>query len=535
MKVAISLTVHERLDVLADQVRNIMTFFVDPMVIVHINSDFYRTLIEDQDSLRLLKEITAKSPMIINPEHLPTRWAHMFHAHISNVKLLSRFYISYEYLVLLSSSDIMIRHGVESFLKNFDYGIDPAKSDLNGDFWIDRVRNDRLFLELRRKNNAGSIVKSLHEGTFYSRHLMMDLLARLEEAIPDWEYDDKYPKEEFFLPSLASANEQLSYGGSISYALGFDAALDRVIIATFIRDHALDRQFLNPLLSAWVEESLDIHPTPSDALASKFSISRIVRDSGHPLRLLLLDGSQPLYRKRTEYIVRRLSLEDLLMIDYPSRLSYSTSSRSPLLERKIRASPVENIRWSAMDFAGCEPVDVALPACPGDFAVPVPIWAADASRDAVMGQVEVCAMNLPYQLEARICLADSRLLLERSDEGTASIASDDSLLFMFFLLRQGPPIAARGIVVKSMLEADVSATAAVPKAVWMEFHSDDGKKKFSMGRDDRSQAGSISRWHLDDDDRERILDSRAKAGSFFVYLGYDLTEPMISLAEVGFI
>ncbi len=535
MKVAISLTVHERLDVLVDQIRNIITFFIDPIVVVHINDAFYQMLIEDLSANKLLKELALKGPVIINPAHLPTRWAHMFHAHVSNINLLSRFSIPYEYVILLSSSDIMIRHGVETFLKDFDYGIDGAVSDIGSDFWISRVELDHTFLEIRRKNNVRKIKKALHEGTFYKYAVMMSLIAKLEEAIPDWEYDDKYPKEEFFLPSLVSADDRLSCGGSMSYALGFDIALDRVMISTFLRNNLLDKQVLNPLLCEWVEESLRSYSASLDGLTSKFSVSRVVRDSGHPLRMLLLDGSQSPYHERAKYIASRLTLDDLLMIDYPARVSYAASSRSAVLNKKIRALPAGNVRWSAERFTGCQPVEIVLSACRGTFAVPVPIWPEAVDRDAAIEQFQICAANLDGQIDATISLTDDCLLLERSSEILTPVASHDkSFLFMFFQLRQDPPISVCGVIVKSSWATATPSKVTTPDTVWLEFHSDEAKTKLLMRRDEDHALGSTSKWYLDDDDRERVHEARTRAGSFLLYLGYGLTKSAISLADVSF-
>ena len=172
IRLAISITAHERVDVLHDQVLNILRFCRDPLVVLHLNADFARAIAADPNQGALLDLIRRMPQVRINPQHLPTRWAHMFHAHLSNFRLLLASGEPFSHVALLSSADLFFRAGVEAHLEGLDAGtVASARFDLSAeepaqDLWAQRLREDALAVRMFRSLGLTDVVKDAHEGSF---------------------------------------------------------------------------------------------------------------------------------------------------------------------------------------------------------------------------------------------------------------------------------------------------------------------------------------------------------------------------------
>ncbi len=192
--ICFSLTAHEAADVLADQVDNVLTMCPGSRVVLHLNQAFDASLPACPAAAPQMRRLLTNPDVILNPERLATRWAHMFHAHISNIALLRRLGFAYDYLMLLSSGDLIVRPGLAERLARHDAGVDAEA--LDGWVFAGRALEDARCRELAERAGVERIVHSYHEGSYYRRAVIEQMARRIDAVIDDWDYDASYPKEE---------------------------------------------------------------------------------------------------------------------------------------------------------------------------------------------------------------------------------------------------------------------------------------------------------------------------------------------------
>ena len=114
-KIIFSLPIHERLDILINQLENINKFVPNNLVCVHISQG---SEIELDEALEASKNFN----VIINKERKDTGpHKGLMEAHISNFNLVSNK--DFEYFAFLSSNELFIKSGLYNHMKNFDVGV----------------------------------------------------------------------------------------------------------------------------------------------------------------------------------------------------------------------------------------------------------------------------------------------------------------------------------------------------------------------------------------------------------------------------
>lgn len=282
----ISLTAHERIDILVAQICNLLDHYpAGGRVVVHRSSEWIPLASAEEEAW--WEGALAELPgVILNPERMVTRWAHMFHAHVSNIRLALAADPEWTTLVLHSSADLMVRQGVERTLGRFDYGgaiglVKPTTPWM----WAPFIFGDALFMQM-----AGSrpIRASMHEGTFYQRSLAAAMLAEIDAHVTDWDYDDQYPKEEMFFPTLAG-ERGLNAGPKYAYLLRFNQTLDPMVVSLALRmlrsSGAEESDAMAAAIPDWPHVPFGCMPR------DLYSIGRLPRDRDHALRRAVMAES----------------------------------------------------------------------------------------------------------------------------------------------------------------------------------------------------------------------------------------------------
>lgn len=328
---AVSITAHERADILYGQCLNILKFCEAPIIVIHINQAFRAQIQNDLSSALILERISGLPGVLINPENLFTKWAHMFHAHVSNARYLERLEIQYSHFVLVSSADLFFRRGAEAHVAAFDAGFHHQEAILtrsNGgsDDWFHAVAADEIFWRMLATCGASQGVKSQHEGTFYRRALLLRSLDVIESFIKDWHYNDKYPKEEYFLPSISRALEpHAKIGVPLAKMLGMpenpasESRVDgRLLVHQALRELGADAANTGPM-SHWIRDPELCQPQQGAGPGGHYILGRLVRSTIDPLRQLVSHLSDPLPPWERAAILERLDCFDVISLDLPGR------------------------------------------------------------------------------------------------------------------------------------------------------------------------------------------------------------------------
>ena len=483
---AFSITAHERIDVLRSQVLNILHFCVAPIIILHVNAAFRASIDADPAGLSMFRRIVTLPGVIVNPAHLPTKWGHMFHAHVANIHHLEKIGAAYSHLVLCSSADLFFRHGVEAHVAEFDAGLDSwggrTRDELGAHPWDRPLAEDDILWRMLDACGSNRARKSWHEGTFYRRDLLLAALAVMDAHVTDWGYDDRYPKEEFFLPSLVpSMAPKARFAPRLSHVLGFGNgwSMDRLAVRHALRALGAGGTPTAPLAGWLTDPELDAQAPPRD-LQSRFMLSRLVRSATDPLRHLVTRLAETLPISERIEICDRVDGFDMLGVDMPGNQVYDTFPvLSGAASRQLAEQPTEHLLTGLNGVMA--PSVREIEPCPVSHLLPLEAWlGVDGGGD--VGQLQSCA--------ARIAVAGVRLTLTVDDGAlTLSLEAPDEAItpqpgqrtpevFVFWPVPALDPHQHRAL----RLHITGSESMVARVSPWLEYHAGGRKQHLNLGR-----------------------------------------------------
>ena len=166
-----SLPVHERPDILADQLANIRRFCPDAIVCVHVSPAFAG----DLETFRAL----ARAPgVLLNPRRLETVHGRgLFHVHVSNAMHAVQAHPEIAKVCLISSNELFVRSGLSSHLDHHDAGAQFEMLDPATDWHVFR-KQPHTFPEvaaLLRYLDLPVIFGGQAEGQFYEAGLFFEM------------------------------------------------------------------------------------------------------------------------------------------------------------------------------------------------------------------------------------------------------------------------------------------------------------------------------------------------------------------------
>jgi hypothetical protein len=236
-----SITAHERLDILAEQIGMIERLNPGSQYIVHL-------------SARLAGEEFNFPGVVVNPQRLRTYHCHIFHAILSNARLALSM-PDWDQLVLLSSGDVPIRPMTV---------VGPATSPHSP---YDPTWHFNRSME--KNCPPGPLRFSFHEATAYSREIIETLVE-----MPPPPLLPIYPREEIILPTLLGSLG-IAPQAPRTHLLGFGGP-DAAIIAAVIRSLPV----VDPEVLRWASKY------PGELPDDLAFISRVPRRK-HALRQML--------------------------------------------------------------------------------------------------------------------------------------------------------------------------------------------------------------------------------------------------------
>lgn len=175
MDVIFSILVHEKIDVVLNQIENFTKFNPNSGIILHISKKFRKELNTKIDVLINKKNI------FINPISIDTGLNDnsQFYAHQVNIEYIIFNELKFEYISFHASNDMFVRVGLIDYLRNFDAGSDIKAHEFNSNWRQAKhaYRDPLLKNLLRNKQNLNNIIfGSQVEGTFMSKEVCIKLL-----------------------------------------------------------------------------------------------------------------------------------------------------------------------------------------------------------------------------------------------------------------------------------------------------------------------------------------------------------------------
>ncbi|MBQ9419739.1 MAG: hypothetical protein IJU31_05105 [Synergistaceae bacterium] len=266
-KIIFSIPVHEKPEVVFDQVCNIQHFNPGCGIVLHISPVFSwdKSKITRSEFESRLREFP---DVFVNPEQVRTGWFDIIQAHVSNYKCV-RGKVGFDYFVLCASNELYIKTGAEEFVEGYEAGFSFKPVDFKHNIgYVERASRDEPLLNIIKHitnyANKNEILRCIYhcqvEGDFFSVKVFDEIFALMEKYFDHNAIKYLYQREEIYfgtITKLTTPEEKI-----------WNKPL------TFFTYNAHGRDTINSLISN--ENKF-------------FSVKRVDRDINNPLRAYIRD------------------------------------------------------------------------------------------------------------------------------------------------------------------------------------------------------------------------------------------------------
>ncbi|PYE28854.1 hypothetical protein C8J32_101714 [Rhizobium sp. PP-CC-3A-592] len=264
-----SLPVHERPDIVLDQIRNIDYFCPGSVICLHVSAG----ALAEKEAFRAL---CAAENVLINPSSYETQWsAGIMHTHVSNFLHATEMNVAFDKIVLISSNEMLVKPGLADYVGKYDIGSQMEVYDSANDWGVFREN----FLHSPSMQGFLSALSlplffgGQAEGQFASRHIFSQLSRAFIEHFPMASVG--FPVEEVILPTFAArlAMTGVTVGQPITlcnYCNNLDMNADVVDLVRAGKGTVFARRIPRALRSPHIGASV---------LDAVFSVKRVPREA----------------------------------------------------------------------------------------------------------------------------------------------------------------------------------------------------------------------------------------------------------------
>ena len=278
----ISIPVHEKTEVVIDQIINYKTFLPNCGIVLHISKSFnYNDSFHNENEFMFI--LSTFENVFINPKHLDTSFADIVHTHVANFEYVSQV-TDFEYFSMVASNDLFVRHMPE--IKEYDANFtDDVFVEMKDWPWYERTYHDEYlrYIVNYLNGNISDIRMSQIEGSFYKKELFQQIVDIINKVYNYEEVLTKnriiYPREEVYYPTIANILSKGLKNKNLNY--------------TFVA-------WNNPNYLPTNQEIIDI---AQGKIEGKYSIKRVLRTINDPVRFKIgVDMGH--YREKTMELVK---------------------------------------------------------------------------------------------------------------------------------------------------------------------------------------------------------------------------------------
>lgn len=202
-RIVFSIPIHEKFEVVLDQVLNFFHFNQDCAIVYHLSQGFnYNASLLSKDDF--LEAISKIGNVFINPESVRTGGADIIQAHLSNFKYIADT-VDFEYFSMCSSNELFIKSGLTSYVSGFDCGVEfldvTSKKDREWESGLKALKDYELKKYLK-KNGVDFFYGSHIEGSFYRKELFEEIVNEIESFYDYLKMPFAYPREEVYFSTI---------------------------------------------------------------------------------------------------------------------------------------------------------------------------------------------------------------------------------------------------------------------------------------------------------------------------------------------
>ena len=205
-EIYVSIPVHENIEVVIDQCKNMLKYLHNPRVILHVS----RKANFDKDKLGTkIKEEKLNNNIFVNPKSVETGWGSIIEAHLANIEFARQMADDPRSakFVFHSSNDLIVKQGVADFIKSNKNAFHIRRYDYPGYWWVANVaqRDPCLRKMLTYVSGVARIYGSQIEGAFYNLENLLEISNIIRRFYSFSPGELFYTREEIFFPSVALA------------------------------------------------------------------------------------------------------------------------------------------------------------------------------------------------------------------------------------------------------------------------------------------------------------------------------------------
>lgn len=204
-KLLFSIPIHEKQDIVNNQIENIMNYNPNANIIYHIN----KTYTEFDHQLSNYKNVyfNSKSFHYIYAKGL--LWIHA-----QNFLEAIRLNIDFDYFIIYSSNEMFIRHGLISYIENIKNGAQIVKYDINNDWHnFNKGIENNIFMKKIFESlhlNSNDFYGGQTEGQFYQKNIFEKIVNIYLDCYGNNEIHEFETEE--ILPQTIFKSFKIDYG-----------------------------------------------------------------------------------------------------------------------------------------------------------------------------------------------------------------------------------------------------------------------------------------------------------------------------------
>ncbi len=161
-KLVFSIPVHEKQDIINNQIENILNFNPNAKIVIHVNKSFKNFNVS----------LINYPNVYINKERFNYKFGKgLLWIHINNFLEALRLNLDFSYFCVISSNEMFIRNGLIHYIEKHKNGLQLVKFDKNINWhnFNKNIENEPIIIELLKHLNLDAIYGGQAEGNFYQK------------------------------------------------------------------------------------------------------------------------------------------------------------------------------------------------------------------------------------------------------------------------------------------------------------------------------------------------------------------------------
>jgi len=261
-KLLFSLPVHEKQDIINNQIENILNFNPNAKIMIHINKSFKNFNINNSKYHNVY--VNSKS---FNYQHSKG----LLWIHINNYLEAERLNIDYKYFIIVSSNEMFIRHGLNTYINNNKNGLQIVQysSNINWHNFKKKLDKNNSMIDMLSYLKLNTFYGGQTEGQFYQKNIFKNISDIYIKYFGETEINS-FETEEIVCQTIFKSFD-------INYSLPFT-------LQNYSNKLVYDEKFINDIIenkikipNNFISDTLLPSPHIDQSCESIYSIKRVDR------------------------------------------------------------------------------------------------------------------------------------------------------------------------------------------------------------------------------------------------------------------